>query len=560
MDIKQIDDFKKNNPKLLSFDEVLKITKSIFSISPYWIQRKELLQIVTSDNFLFAFKLGVIVTKSEVLFLSSKKLLHIDFIDISKIMVNLKKMTIIFEEYEILIASFIDDDINLFLSFQEMFKEEKSDVLNENIMKKVEPDKYEKFIPLNQQIIKFCNKLYKENQNESFVLSKDEIIKKNLEFNIFSKGNIWQNTEDYFIRNIVTKDPYYVNNRYIKQIESGFFGLISGVYVYNGTVNFIYDKTNSTFNSWHIDLYKINTEYISYIKNDFKNLPEKFSTGLYKSLPKSLTDNEKSFLINLFNGCISLINKEKNHDKIQNKKSDEVRGKLVEKLKVQKQGLIGQFDKNNDGNIDLIDGEVFNKLLNKHQKSIIEIDKNYIQKFVKISQYLKNKKRNTQKIFESINKIQYDKKGNFLEYKNELEELPKLLKNQIHTYELLVFHSISMITSLIESDLITFYEIYESFDQLSVFNSNWENEVSNKLSDIGEGIKELMYSINSMEDKIVHSLDNLTYTTMDSFSELNNSITSQLSSIDSSINFNNLLTGIQTYQMYKINKNTKRIN
>jgi len=72
MDIKQIDDFKKNNPKLLSFDEVLKITKSIFSISPYWIQRKELLQIVTSDNFLFAFKLGVIVTKSEVLFLSSK--------------------------------------------------------------------------------------------------------------------------------------------------------------------------------------------------------------------------------------------------------------------------------------------------------------------------------------------------------------------------------------------------------------------------------------------------------------------------------------------------------
>jgi hypothetical protein len=312
MDIKQIDDFKKNNPKLLSFDEVLKITKSIFSISPYWIQRKELLQIVTSDNFLFAFKLGVIVTKSEVLFLSSKKLLHIDFIDISKIMVNLKKMTIIFEEYEILIASFIDDDINLFLSFQEMFKEKKSDVLNENIMKKVEPDKYEEFIPLYQQIIKFCNKLYKENQNESFVLSKDEIIKKNLEFNIFSKGNIWQNTEDYFIRDIVTKDPSYVNNLYIKQIESGFFGLISGVYVCNGTVNFIYDKTNSTFNSWHIDLDKINTEYISYIKNDFKNLPEKFSTGLYKSLPKSLTYNEKSFLISLFNGCISLINEEKN--------------------------------------------------------------------------------------------------------------------------------------------------------------------------------------------------------------------------------------------------------
>ena len=81
--------------------------------------------------------------------------------------------------------------------------------------------------------------------------------------------------------------------------------------------------------------------------------------------------------------------------------------------------------------------------------------------------------------------------------KNEkdLNELVNLLKNQIHTYDLLVFHSISMITSLVDSDLITFYQIYECFDQLGVFNSNWENEVSDKLTDIGDGIKDLMYSI-----------------------------------------------------------------
>jgi hypothetical protein len=117
-----------------------------------------------------------------------------------------------------------------------------------------------------------------------------------------------------------------------------------------------------------------------------------------------------------------------------------------------------------------------------------------------------------------------------------------------------------MITSLVESDLITFYEIYECFDQFGVFNSNWENEVSNKLSDIGDGIKELMYSIYKMENNIVNSIDNLTYTTQESFKDLTNSVEKQLSSIDSSIKFNNLLTGIQTYQMYKINQNTKRIN
>jgi hypothetical protein len=37
-------------------------------------------------------------------------------------------------------------------------------------------------------------------------------------------------------------------------------------------------------------------------------------------------------------------------------------------------------------------------------------------------------------------------------------------------------------------------------------------------------------------------------------------IIKELRSIDSSIQFNNLLTGIQTYQMYKINKNTKNLN
>jgi hypothetical protein len=41
--------------------------------------------------------------------------------------------------------------------------------------------------------------------------------------------------------------------------------------------------------------------------------------------------------------------------------------------------------------------------------------------------------------------------------------------------------------------------------------------------------------------------------------DLNRSVTSQLREVESSINTNNLLTGIQTYQLYKINKNTKSL-
>jgi hypothetical protein len=291
------------------------------------------------------------------------------------------------------------------------------------------------------------------------------------------------------------------------------------------------------FGYYHFNPFGIEDEgYSKYYKSEGIDIfKEKINKGLF-----NINNKEVDFLNEIviyFSTFLNEILIEYNH--IQNKFSE-------------KKGLlISDLDKDSNGQVDLVDGESFNKLLTKNQKFIIEIDKNYIQKFVKVSLYLKTKKSNIQNIFDSILVTKDD---------TELNELVNLLKNQIHTYELFVFHSINMITSLVESDLITFYEIYECFDQLGVFNSNWENEVSNKLTDIGDGIKDLMYSIYNMENNIVNSIDNLTYITQDSFAELQGSVQKQLSSIDSSVKYNNLLTGIQTYQMYKIYHNIKRIN
>ena len=178
------------------------------------------------------------------------------------------------------------------------------------------------------------------------------------------------------------------------------------------------------------------------------------------------------------------------------------------------------------------------------------MDKNYVHQFVKISNFIKTKKANTQKIFESIRDTSSQE---------ELEERFSLLKNQIHAYELLVFHSINMIGALVSENLISFYEIYESFDKLSMFNSNWENEVSEKLTNIGDKLDDLMEAIYNMEQNIVSELSYLSYVTQESFEDLNRSVTNQLKEVESSINTNNLLTGIQTYQLYKINKNTKSL-
>jgi hypothetical protein len=60
-----------------------------------------------------------------------------------------------------------------------------------------------------------------------------------------------------------------------------------------------------------------------------------------------------------------------------------------------------------------------------------------------------------------------------------------------------------------------------------------------------------------MEKNIVKELNHLNYITQESFKDLNISVSNQLRDIQSSIEINNLLSGIQTYQLYKINKNTK---
>ena len=222
--------------------------------------------------------------------------------------------------------------------------------------------------------------------------------------------------------------------------------------------------------------------------------------------------------------------------------------------------------KNSDYSIDEIPTKDFGILLKKHQSSIIDIDKNFIHKFVMISKFIDSKKKNISEFIDElfllnrVNKNEIGQYGYAGFYLDRLKDIETLINLEIHTLKSSIFHSISMITALLKNDLLTFYEIFESFDKLGVFNSNWENDVSAKLSNIEDKLEDLIDSISQLEYRLSNSLDNLSYTTESSFKELNKSVTGQLSEIGSSLKFNNLLTGIQVYQTHKLNKNMKRIN
>ena len=228
-------------------------------------------------------------------------------------------------------------------------------------------------------------------------------------------------------------------------------------------------------------------------------------------------------------------------EKLKNEKERLQEEKRLKELQVLQTNVLSELDKDGNGEVDVVEGNDFNLLLKKHQNSIVELDRKYVQQFVKVSSYLKTKKENIQSIFDSIKDTQSQE---------ELNEYIEILKDEIHTYNLILFNSLNMIVSLVEDDMITFYEIHEMFDTLNMFDSKHEKDVSQKLTNIGDGLKSLMYEIRDVGNNISNSIDGLNYVTEESNKQLQN----QLSEIDSTLRVGNFINTINTYQNYKIKK------
>ena len=382
------------------------------------------------------------------------------------------------------------------------------------------------------EIEKILLEFYEENKQNKLLLSKDEISKE-------------------FRGSFLFPSDYSKFDLFKENINDIIFGFKTGLCFTNKNIIVTVEGSSKG--------------YIQVIKLNFNELDSKIEIieeypvlilglGSYKKRVVSKLKLHIKLISQFNNQVLEKIKVVVQNQKtlLEDKLKEEDRLKEQKRLKDLKESqtnVLSELDKDGNGIIDVIEGgDDFMKLFRKHQSVIKEFDKEYINHLVKISNYLKTKRNNIQEIFLEIRKTKNQ---------SQLEENVGLLKNQIHTYEVVLFHSLSLITSIVEDDLITVNEIYEEFDKLKMFKTDHEKEVSQKLSDIGDGLSSLMYSINSMERNIVSGLNTLSYVTEEGFSDLNSSLSRELQSIDSSIQSNNLLTGIQTYQLYKINKQTK---
>tara|TARA_R110002153_G_C13273027_1_gene493430 strand:+ start:35 stop:1603 length:1569 start_codon:yes stop_codon:yes gene_type:complete len=188
----------------------------------------------------------------------------------------------------------------------------------------------------------------------------------------------------------------------------------------------------------------------------------------------------------------------------------------------------------------IIDNDVYYQILKKNQKLIIDKDDKYIQRFIKLNNYQKEKFHNLSNILKKL-KLSVAEGDQTKLFENE-EEI-NFFKGMVYSYNMLIHHTVVMITALLDNDMITFYEIYEVLDKMNVFNTNWENEVNDKLSEINESLVDLNFSIRGlmtqmrgMERSIVKGLESVNT----SIGSLETSVNKQLSETNSRLKYENL--------------------
>jgi hypothetical protein len=255
-----------------------------------------------------------------------------------------------------------------------------------------------------EAISKVVNDFYQKIKGRNNVISAQEVYKLCDKFSFFG-NSIWYN-----------KYPFNSDRETLPVI----FALKSGIVFKKENVYFL--NGNDEGDYWDIHIFWIST--------DLKIEGKKIYNPSYSRDTKVSNEEDVELLKEFINEIIEIKNKFNADIESDINQQNQLLKIEQDNLNINKKNQVLNFDQDGDGKLDLIEND-FNKLLNKNQKKIIELDKNYVHQFVKISNFIKTKKANTQKIFESIRDTSDQE---------ELEERVNLLKNQIHAYELLVFH------------------------------------------------------------------------------------------------------------------------
>jgi len=111
--------------------------------------------------------------------------------------------------------------------------------------------------------------------------------------------------------------------------------------------------------------------------------------------------------------------------------------------------------------------------------------------------------------------------------------------------------SMAMVIFYLDNKKVRFFEIYEAFEQLGVFDSSWQKNVAAKLESIDLRLAQMNDHLIKLNENFTRIADNTELIVTE--------LRTGLKDISQKLDVNNILLGITAYQSYKINKNTKSL-
>lgn len=118
---------------------------------------------------------------------------------------------------------------------------------------------------------------------------------------------------------------------------------------------------------------------------------------------------------------------------------------------------------------------------------------------------------------------------------------------QLKTLEYYQNIASAMVVFYLNDKKINYFEIYESFDKLGVFNNAWQNNVLDKLQNIENRLESMSNQLVQLNDSFQSLVNN------------SENIVNELQKLNSNVVTNNLLTTINAYQAYRLNSNVKKL-
>lgn len=174
------------------------------------------------------------------------------------------------------------------------------------------------------------------------------------------------------------------------------------------------------------------------------------------------------------------------------------------------------YDKDDNLILDLVESTHIDKLIENNQKKIRDIEKqenkSYIPDLVKINLFLNDYQKNLELEYNSI-----QSQLKVFDYQSKIE----VFSRDFDFYKVLVSNLILMINHLITDNLIGYYKIYDMFDKLSIFETNFEKKLISELIDVKSVTQQLVDVTVQGQKQILQQLEMIDSNLLDLNWELN---------------------------------------